>query len=97
MYRDRIPLFCHTGLAERVERVEAQLIAEASRAAGRRRGGSDGFVIPIAGGIATFAEPGSPFNKVAGVGFAGVPGAADLDEIEQAFAARGAAVQVEPH
>ena len=24
MYRDRMPLFCDTGLAERVERVEAQ-------------------------------------------------------------------------
>ena len=35
---DRIPLFCDTVLAERVERVEAQLMAEASRAARRRRG-----------------------------------------------------------
>jgi GNAT superfamily N-acetyltransferase len=52
-------------------------------------------VIPLAGGIATFAEPGSPFNKVAGLGFAGVPSASDLDEIEQAFAARAADVQVE--
>ena len=56
---DRIPLFCDTALAERVERVEAQLMAEASRAARRRRSGGDGFVIPIAGGVATFAEPGS--------------------------------------
>jgi GNAT superfamily N-acetyltransferase len=93
--RDRTPLFCDTGLAERVERVEAQLVAEASGAARRRQGSSDGFVIPIAGGVATFAEPGSPFNKVAGLGFAGVPSAAELDEIEQAFAARGADVQVE--
>jgi hypothetical protein len=46
-------------------------------------------------GVATFAEPGSPFNKVAGLGFAGAPTAADLDEIEQAFAAQGADVQVE--
>ena len=95
MHRERTPLFCDTGLAERVERVEAQLVAEASRAAHRRQGGSNGFVIPIAGGVATFAEPGSPFNKVAGLGFAGAPTAADLDEIEQAFAAQGADVQVE--
>ena len=78
-----------------MERVEAQLIADASGAARRRQGGSDGFVIPIAAGVATFAEPGSPLNKVAGLGFAGVPGAAELDEIEQAFAGRGADVQVE--
>jgi hypothetical protein len=95
VHRDRTPLFCDTGLAERVERVETQLIAEASRAARRRQGGSDGFVIPIAGAVATFAEPGSPFNKVAGLGFAGAPSAADLDEIEHAFADHGADVQVE--
>jgi ribosomal protein S18 acetylase RimI-like enzyme len=52
-------------------------------------------VIPIAGGVATFAEEGSPFNKVAGLGFGGVPSAAALDEIERAFAACGAPVQVE--
>src|SRR5215471_17441649 len=54
-----------------------------------------GFVIPVCGGVASFAEQGSPFNKVAGLGFAGVPGPAALDEIEQAYAACGAAVQVE--
>src|SRR5205823_486249 len=91
----RLPLFCDTALAERVERVEAQLIAGASQAADRRRSAGDGFVIPLAGGVATFAEPGSPFNKVAGLGFAGIPSAADLDEIEQTFAARGASTQVE--
>ena len=58
--------FCDTALAERVERIEAQLIARASRAAHQRRSAGDGFVIPIAGGVATFAEPGSPFNNVAG-------------------------------
>src|SRR5919109_1841079 len=94
-HNDRTSMFCDTGLAERVERVEAQLIAEASRAAHRRRVRGDGFVMPIAGGVATFAEPGSPVNKVAGLGFAGLPSSSDLDEIERAFAARGADVQVE--
>lgn len=95
MDSDRLPLFCNTALAERVERVEAQLIAGASRAAHRRRSAGDGFVIPIAGGGPTFAEPGSPFNKVAGLGFAGEPSASDLDEVEQAFGARGVHVQIE--
>jgi GNAT superfamily N-acetyltransferase len=88
-------LFCDTTLAARIERAETQLIGAAARCAGRRRVGSDGFVLPIAGGIATYAEPASPFNKVAGMGFDGVPRAAALDEIEQAFAARGANVQIE--
>jgi hypothetical protein len=72
----RLPLFCDTALAERIERAEAQLIAKASEAARHRRAGTAGFVIPIAGGVASFAEEGSPFNKVAGLGFVGVPSAA---------------------
>jgi len=90
----RTPLFCDTALAGRIERVEAQLIAHSSEAA-RRRAGPPGFVIPVAGGVASFAGEGSPFNKVAGLGFSGVPDPAALDDIEQAFAACGSAVQVE--
>jgi GNAT superfamily N-acetyltransferase len=91
-------LFCDTALAGRIERAETQLIAGASEAALRRQedtAGTAGFVTPIAGGVASFAEAGSPFNKVAGLGFGGVPDTATLDEIERAFAAYGAAVQVE--
>src|ERR671923_1148075 len=95
MIPGRSPLFCDTVLAERIERVEAELTASASEAANRRRTGRAGFVIPIAGGVATFAEEDSPFNKVAGLGFGRVPSAAALDELERAFAARGAPVQVE--
>jgi GNAT superfamily N-acetyltransferase len=89
------PLFCDTALAHRIERAESQLIARTSQAAHRRRGDAGGFVIPIAGGVASFAEPDSPFNKVAGLGFDGAPQTQALDEIEQAFAAVGAPVQVE--
>jgi GNAT superfamily N-acetyltransferase len=95
MNPDRLPLFCDTALAERIESVEAELIAKASEAAERRRKATPGFVIPIAGGAATYVEDGSPFNKVAGLGFGGVPSAAALDEIERAFAACGAPVQIE--
>lgn len=89
-----MPLFCDTTLAARIELVEAELIAAAGEAARRRTNGA-GFAIAIAGGVASFAEPGSPFNKVAGLGFAGAPSAAALDEIEEAFAGCGAPVQVE--
>jgi GNAT superfamily N-acetyltransferase len=91
----RLPLFCDTALAGRIERAEAQLVAAASEAARRRMAAAAGFVLPIAGGVASFAELGSPFNKVAGLGFAGVPDAAALEEIERAFAACGAPVQIE--
>jgi GNAT superfamily N-acetyltransferase len=90
-----MPLFCDTALAARIERAEMRLLAEASRAAHRRRPEAQGFLIPIAGGVASYAEPHSPYNKVAGLGFAGVPDAGALDEIEEAFAAVGAPVQVE--
>jgi GNAT superfamily N-acetyltransferase len=95
MAAGRVPLFCDIALGARIERVEAQLMARSSEAARRRIGDDAGFVIHVAGGVATFAEAGSPFNKVAGLGFTGVPSAAALDEIEQGFAAYGSAVQVE--
>lgn len=95
MNTDGGPLFCGTALGERIERAEAQLMAAATEAATRRNPGGRGFVLPVAGGVACFAEPDSPFNKVAGLGFDGAPSAAALDEIERAYAARDAAVQVE--
>jgi GNAT superfamily N-acetyltransferase len=91
----RLPLFCDAAMAQRIEQAEAQLIVKASEAARRRRADDVGFVIPIAGGVAGFAEAGSPFNKVAGLGFGGVPRLETLDEIERAYAVLGAPVQVE--
>jgi GNAT superfamily N-acetyltransferase len=90
----RVPLFCDTALAGRIERAEAQLITGCCQAA-RRRTGAEGFAIPVAGGVASFAGEGSPYNKVAGLGFAGVPDGAALDAIEKAFLVRGSPVQVE--
>jgi GNAT superfamily N-acetyltransferase len=87
-------LFCDTALAARIERVEAQLIAGCNEAA-RRRSGAPGFATPIAGGVASFAGHGSPYNKVAGLGFGGVPDPDALREIEDAFAVLGAPTQVE--
>src|SRR5215475_13006462 len=90
----RVPLFCDTALAGRIEREEAQLITLSNEAA-RRRTGTAGFVIPVAGGVASFAGEGSPYNKLAGLGFGGVPDPAALDEIERSFAACGSPVQIE--
>ena len=91
----RVPLFCDTSLASRIERAEAKLIAASSEAAHRRGAEPPGFVIPLSGGVASYADTGSPFNKVAGLGFAGVPTQAELDEVERRFAACGSPVQVE--
>jgi ribosomal protein S18 acetylase RimI-like enzyme len=57
----------------------------------RSRGG---FAIEIGEGTATYAGPDSPFNKVAGLGFGGLP-EDELDRVEAAFAERDVPVQVE--
>jgi GNAT superfamily N-acetyltransferase len=88
-------LFCDETLAGRIERAEVGLISALSRAAQARVGGGRGFLIPVSGGVASFADDDSPFNKIAGLGFEGVPDAGALDEIEEAFAERGAPAQVE--
>jgi GNAT superfamily N-acetyltransferase len=53
------------------------------------------LIVSIAGGVAVFAEPGSPFNKVAGLGFDGVPDDHALADLERQFDERQCAVQVE--
>jgi GNAT superfamily N-acetyltransferase len=88
-------LFASTALAARIERAEARLVGDAAAAAIRRRPDSRCFATPLAGGVAAYTAPGSPLNKVAGLGFAGVPDAAELDAVERAYAERGVPVQVE--
>ncbi|MEV4316101.1 GNAT family N-acetyltransferase [Actinocrispum sp. NPDC049592] len=78
-----VSLFCDVALAARIERAEVDLVRSGNEAARRR--GATGIAIPVAGGIASNAEDGSPLNKLAGLGFDGVPTKAELDEIERAF------------
>ncbi|MCO1660554.1 GNAT family N-acetyltransferase [Pseudonocardia sp. S2-4] len=70
-------------------------MSTSATAARDHRGERTAFAIPIGGGTATYAGPGSPFNKIAGLGFDGTPDDAALTEVERAFAERGAPVQVE--
>ena len=93
------PLFGSSALAARIERAEASLVESGARAVTLRQdaraAGHPVFVREIAGGVAVWTEPGSPLNKVAGVGFAGAVSEAEIAAIERELAARGAAVQVE--
>ncbi|RDI63046.1 hypothetical protein DFR76_11163 [Nocardia pseudobrasiliensis] len=88
-------LFCGTELAARIERAEAELITSSAARARDSRPGDGGFVRPIAGGAACYGGPGSPLNKVVGLGFGESVSFAELDEIEQTYAARQSPVQVE--
>jgi hypothetical protein len=82
---DQTPLFCDTALAARIEQAEAWIIAEWNAATRRRRSDSAGFAISLAGGVASYAEPDSPINKIAGLGFAGPPDPADLALLGRAW------------
>jgi len=61
-------MFCSQPLAARIERAERELVASACAIVQRRV--ADAFVAAIGGGLAAFTEPGSPLNKVVGLGFA---------------------------
>ncbi|WP_433761994.1 GNAT family N-acetyltransferase [Nocardia sp. CA-135398] len=89
-------MFAGQDLAARVEHAERTLIEEGARAAARRDPGQRVLVRPIGGGLAVWAGPGSPLDKVVGVGMNGAAfDDAELDAVEQAFAERDAPVQVE--
>ena len=98
MTAERTPLFCDTALAERIERVEVQLVTEASPGGPppQRRTGASSSPSPAA----SRASPSRARRSTRSRGSAsrGVPDTAALDEIERAFAACDAPVQVElPH
>lgn len=88
-------LFPSTELAARIERAEARLVTDCTRCAARHRPHLPTLVLPIAGGVATFAGPGSPLDKLAGLGFDGPVDEGELAAIEQAFARHDTPLQVE--
>jgi GNAT superfamily N-acetyltransferase len=82
-------------LAARIDRAEARLsegVAEVVRA---RRGDYRSIVMPISGGVGVYAAPGSPFNKLIGLGFDGPLDLAAIEAIEREWRERDEAVRVE--
>ncbi len=89
-------LACDVALAARIERAEARLLSDAvARVALRVGERGDVLSRPLAGGIAAFAEPGSPLNKIAGLGFDEARLEKELEEVEKAFVLRECPVRVE--
>lgn len=84
-------MFCDVQLAARIERAERDLVVSAF-AAGAPAGA---FALSIGGGVAACTVPGSPLNKVIGVGFEALPDAAAWTAIEREYAVREVPVQVE--
>jgi GNAT superfamily N-acetyltransferase len=82
-------VFASHALVRRIEAAGAHSLESLAHAAL-----GEVWVAPIAGGVALYREPGSPFNKVAGVGFVPLT-AAEWQQLERAFEAHAAPVQVE--
>lgn len=87
-------LFASVDLAARIERAERAMLLDCAASIAALPG-RDVFVREIAGGAATFTGDGSPLNKLAGLGFAGLPDERELGEIEAEFARRRSPVQAE--
>ncbi len=88
-------MFASKDLAAQIDRAEAGLSADVARACAASDPSADVFAHEIAGGVAVFAGPGSPVNKIIGIGFDGPPTAEELDRVEAEYARLGAPVQAE--
>jgi GNAT superfamily N-acetyltransferase len=88
------PLTATASLAKRIDHTELALVrgmAESARAAGV----PDVREWPIGGSVVVLSEPGSPFNKLIGLGFGEEVDVAALDAIEREHHSRNARLQVE--
>ena len=90
-----MPPFADIALARRIESAEARLSEGVARLVARARPGSRAFAEAVAGGVAVYGGPGSPFNKLIGAGFDGPPDEARLAAVEAGFFERGSPVQAE--
>lgn len=93
LHASRSLIFPNESLAMRIERAESRLVADGVSPSLRAE--DRAFVREICGGVAAYSFPGSPFNKVAGLGFAGPLDAAALASVESEYRARRAPVCVE--
>jgi GNAT superfamily N-acetyltransferase len=84
-------MFADAALAARIDRAEGRLCSRLATGSST----SAAFVLPIGGGVSVFAGARSPINKIIGVGFDGPLDAAELDVIEERWAAQGEPVRIE--
>jgi len=88
-------IFVSNELAARIESAETELLHDIIQGSQQRRPDLDAWSERIAGGCAGYAGPGVPVNKIAGIGFAGVPDADALGAIERRYHERESGVSVE--
>lgn len=86
-------LFATTTLAARIDCAEAGTAAAFARGAAAH--GTPVLIEPIGGTHAVYGGPGQPFNKLAGLGFAGGVDEAALARLEALYDALGGEIRVE--
>ncbi|NLC56398.1 MAG: GNAT family N-acetyltransferase [Armatimonadetes bacterium] len=87
--------FADLALARRLEAAEVQANREYAQALAYLRPEAGAADLPVAGGIAIYAGPGSPLNHATGIGMAGPVSAADLSALEAFYAQRATPVQLQ--
>jgi ribosomal protein S18 acetylase RimI-like enzyme len=92
---NRASLFGSPALAGRIDRAEARLCAEFADLVARRYPERRVLTVPLAGGLAVYAGPGAPMNKVIGIGLGQALTEDALARVEAEWAARGEPVRVE--
>jgi ribosomal protein S18 acetylase RimI-like enzyme len=86
-------LFATSTLAARIERAESQTVLDFALQACAR--GRAVVIEHLCGGVAVYAGPGQPFNKVAGLGFHGPVDESSIARVEAAIDAVGGEIRVE--
>jgi GNAT superfamily N-acetyltransferase len=89
-------VFADSNLGARIDRAEGRMCASFAAPGAEPAAGDLGpLVLPISGGVAVFAGPGSPVNKVIGLGFDQPLDLDALADIEDRWRARGEPVRIE--
>jgi ribosomal protein S18 acetylase RimI-like enzyme len=82
-------------LAARIDQAEARLMVAIARAGAASNARLQPFIVQVGSGAAVYAGPGSPSNKMIGIGFDEPVEPTVLAAIEGAFAARQTSLQAE--
>ncbi len=88
-------IFCDPPMAARIDRAEARMCAEFAHLVGSRSPGARVTTMPLAGGLAVYAGPGAPMNKLIGVGLGDALDAGALADVEAEWESRREPVRVE--
>jgi GNAT superfamily N-acetyltransferase len=87
-------MFADLALGARIDRAEGRMCARLA-SSGRFAERDRVLVLPLSGGVAIYAGPRSPMNKVIGLGFDQPLDPAALGEIEDRWRERGEPVRIE--